>query len=215
MYKLTDVKKDYPKGRGTVHALQGVDLRIEDGEWLAIQGPSGSGKTTLLQLLGGLDRPTPGKVDSTGGTSRGSARGGDPDPGEADRLRLPDFNLIPTRRRRRTWRRPVSLRSAGQERSGRRCAAGRPRRPGAPPPGGTVRRSAAARGIARALVRAGGDHRRRADGQPGRGHPRRDHRPARGVVAGDGSDADPGDPRQFRSSDARSARPRCARGCSR
>jgi putative ABC transport system ATP-binding protein len=62
MYKLTGVTKDYQKGRGVVHALRGVDLSIEDGEWLAIQGPTGHGKTTLLQMLGGLDRPTSGSV---------------------------------------------------------------------------------------------------------------------------------------------------------
>jgi putative ABC transport system ATP-binding protein len=62
MYTLTKVTKDYPKGRGTVHALQGVDLEIPDGEWLAIQGPTGHGKSTLLQILGGLDRATTGSV---------------------------------------------------------------------------------------------------------------------------------------------------------
>jgi len=62
MYKLTGVKKDYPKGRQTVHALQGVDLDIADGEWMAIQGPTGHGKSTLLQILGGLDRATSGSV---------------------------------------------------------------------------------------------------------------------------------------------------------
>jgi putative ABC transport system ATP-binding protein len=62
MYKLSAVTKDYPKGRGVVHALRGVDLTIDDGEWLAIQGPTGHGKSTLLQMLGGLDRPTSGKI---------------------------------------------------------------------------------------------------------------------------------------------------------
>ena len=62
MYKLTGVKKDYQKGRDAVRALQGVDLTIDDGEWLAIQGPTGHGKSTLLQMLGGLDRPTSGSV---------------------------------------------------------------------------------------------------------------------------------------------------------
>jgi putative ABC transport system ATP-binding protein len=66
MYKLTGVKKQYQKGRSTVNALAGVDLVIEDGEWLAIQGPTGHGKTTLLQMLGGLDRPTSGIVDFDG-----------------------------------------------------------------------------------------------------------------------------------------------------
>jgi putative ABC transport system ATP-binding protein len=66
MYKLTGITKDYPKGRQTVHALQGVDLEIADGEWLAIQGPTGHGKSTLLQILGGLDRPSAGSVDFDG-----------------------------------------------------------------------------------------------------------------------------------------------------
>jgi putative ABC transport system ATP-binding protein len=66
MYELSGVTKNYKKGRATVAALAGVDLRIEDGEWLAIQGPTGHGKTTLLQLLGGLDRPTAGVVDFDG-----------------------------------------------------------------------------------------------------------------------------------------------------
>jgi putative ABC transport system ATP-binding protein len=66
MYKLSNVTKDYQKGRSTVHALAGVDLDLGDGEWLAIQGPTGQGKSTLLQVLGGLDRPTSGVVDLDG-----------------------------------------------------------------------------------------------------------------------------------------------------
>ncbi|HSZ39353.1 MAG TPA: ABC transporter ATP-binding protein [Trebonia sp.] len=66
MYKLKDVKKDYPKGRTTVHALQGVNVEIADGEWLSIQGPTGHGKSTLLQILGGLDRPSTGSVELDG-----------------------------------------------------------------------------------------------------------------------------------------------------
>jgi putative ABC transport system ATP-binding protein len=66
MYKLTGVTKTYQKGRAIVHALQSVDLVIEDGEFLAVQGPTGHGKTTLLQMLGGLDRPTSGVVEFDG-----------------------------------------------------------------------------------------------------------------------------------------------------
>jgi putative ABC transport system ATP-binding protein len=66
MYKLSGVTKIYPTARGPVIALQGVDLVIEEGEWLAIQGPTGHGKTTLLQMLGGLDRPTSGRVELDG-----------------------------------------------------------------------------------------------------------------------------------------------------
>jgi putative ABC transport system ATP-binding protein len=66
MYKLTRVTKDYRKGPDTVHALAGVDVVIEDGEWLAVQGPTGHGKTTLLQILGALDRPTTGVAEFDG-----------------------------------------------------------------------------------------------------------------------------------------------------
>jgi putative ABC transport system ATP-binding protein len=66
MYKLTGVTKDYRKDHAVVAALRGIDLVIEDGEWLAIQGPTGHGKSTLLQILGGLDRPTAGTVDFDG-----------------------------------------------------------------------------------------------------------------------------------------------------
>jgi putative ABC transport system ATP-binding protein len=66
MYKLTNVTKDYQKGRGVVHALRGVTVEIPDGEWMSIQGPTGHGKSTLLQLLGGLDRATAGTLELNG-----------------------------------------------------------------------------------------------------------------------------------------------------
>ena len=66
MYQLTGVTRDYQKGRRTVRALDGVDLVIDDGDWLAIQGPTGHGKSTLLQILGALDRPTAGTVQFGG-----------------------------------------------------------------------------------------------------------------------------------------------------
>ena len=57
-YELSGVTKNY----GPVTALRGVDLVIPDGEWLAIRGRTGHGKSTLLNLLGGLDRPTAGRL---------------------------------------------------------------------------------------------------------------------------------------------------------
>jgi putative ABC transport system ATP-binding protein len=54
--------REFQGGRGVVHALQGVDLRFSAGSLTVVHGRSGSGKTTLLNLLGGLDRPTSGRV---------------------------------------------------------------------------------------------------------------------------------------------------------
>ena len=56
------LKKYYGKGENLVKAVDGVDLSIEEGEFVTIVGSSGSGKTTLLHMMGGLDRPTEGKV---------------------------------------------------------------------------------------------------------------------------------------------------------
>ncbi len=64
--QVTQVSKIYNPNKIPVHALNGVDLEIEEGEFTAIVGPSGSGKTTLLNIIGGLDRPTGGKVEVRG-----------------------------------------------------------------------------------------------------------------------------------------------------
>ena len=56
------LEKTYKDNGVPVHAIKGIDLQIEKGEFLVIAGPSGSGKTTLLNLLGALDKPTSGKV---------------------------------------------------------------------------------------------------------------------------------------------------------
>ena len=67
---LQEVAKSYRKGRETIDVLDGIDLDIDEGDFLALMGPSGSGKTTLLNLIGGLDSPTLGSV-VVGGQSLG------------------------------------------------------------------------------------------------------------------------------------------------
>ena len=64
--QITDLHKVYDETKVPVHALNGVDLTIEEGEFTAIVGPSGSGKTTLLNMIGGLDQPTSGEVSING-----------------------------------------------------------------------------------------------------------------------------------------------------
>jgi putative ABC transport system ATP-binding protein len=61
-----DLCKDYPMNGEAVHALRGVSLEIQPGEFVAVVGPSGSGKSTLLQLMGGIDTPTSGAVEILG-----------------------------------------------------------------------------------------------------------------------------------------------------
>jgi putative ABC transport system ATP-binding protein len=62
LYELDDVARTYRVGSSDVRAVDGVSLRIDSGEFLAIEGASGSGKSTMLQLLGALDRPTRGAL---------------------------------------------------------------------------------------------------------------------------------------------------------
>jgi putative ABC transport system ATP-binding protein len=66
VYRLAGVSKIYRKGGREIPAVIDLDLQIKAGEWLAVQGKTGHGKTTLLQLLGGLDRPTRGRLEFGG-----------------------------------------------------------------------------------------------------------------------------------------------------
>ena len=60
--KLRGIKKNYPLGETIVHALKGIDLDVEKGDFLSIIGPSGSGKTTLLNIIGCIDDATEGSM---------------------------------------------------------------------------------------------------------------------------------------------------------
>ena len=60
--KVTDLKKAYGRGGAVTHALDGVSLTLEAGEFVGVMGPSGSGKTTLLNCVSTIDRPTSGSI---------------------------------------------------------------------------------------------------------------------------------------------------------
>ena len=66
MIILRNVNKIYGKGEGAVHALKDVNLVIEEGKFTAILGKSGSGKSTLMNVIGALDSPTSGTIESKG-----------------------------------------------------------------------------------------------------------------------------------------------------
>jgi putative ABC transport system ATP-binding protein len=97
LYKLDNVNRTFHVGSQEVRAVDGIDLEIGRGEFVAIQGPSGSGKSTLLQLLGALDKPTGGSLSFDG---RELTKLGQ---GDLTKVRSRDigfifqsFNLIPT-----------------------------------------------------------------------------------------------------------------------
>ena len=114
MIKLRGISKTYRLGSETVHALQGVDLEIRDGEFMAIMGPSGSGKSTLMNIIGCLDRPTSGVYQLDGINVQ---RLGDAKLAEVRNRRLgfvfQSFNLLPRLNAIDQVAMPLSYRSVG------------------------------------------------------------------------------------------------------
>ncbi|MEM1558781.1 MAG: ABC transporter ATP-binding protein [Candidatus Bathyarchaeia archaeon] len=92
-----NISKIYKTGETNVIALKNVNLRIERGEYIAILGPSGSGKSTLLNIIGGLDRPTSGKI-YVDGVDLGRLKEGGLARFRAEKIGFvfQFFNLIPT-----------------------------------------------------------------------------------------------------------------------
>jgi len=70
MLELKNIKKDYPAGDGTVHALKGIDLSFRSAEFVSVLGPSGCGKTTMLNIIGGLDQYTAGNLFINGRSTK-------------------------------------------------------------------------------------------------------------------------------------------------
>ncbi|MCK5098352.1 MAG: ATP-binding cassette domain-containing protein, partial [Desulfobacteraceae bacterium] len=60
--KAENIKKSYFQGKMQVHALRGMSIVVEQGEFMALAGPSGSGKTTMLNIIGGIDSPDSGSI---------------------------------------------------------------------------------------------------------------------------------------------------------
>ncbi len=96
--RTVDLQKTYVKGRVEIDVLRGLSFEVGDGEFLTVVGRSGSGKSTLLNLLGGLDRPTGGRIEFAGRDLSAMSRG------ELARHRrktvgmiFQSFNLIPSR----------------------------------------------------------------------------------------------------------------------
>src|SRR5262245_39074984 len=110
LVNVHDVHKVYRRGAQAVDVLQGVNLEIPAGDFLALVGPSGSGKTTLLNLLGGLDRPTRGAVE-VGGVRIDSASSGELARWRAEHVGFifQFYNLIPVLSAERNVELPLLL----------------------------------------------------------------------------------------------------------
>ena len=92
LVRARSLDKKYLRGSEEIHVLQGLNLDVDKGEFVAFMGPSGSGKTTLLNLLGGLDLPTSGSITVAGAPCRLYLPDVQPDTGSD---RLPERGAAP------------------------------------------------------------------------------------------------------------------------
>ena len=180
LIEMKHIRKDYRLGETVVHALAGVDLSIEQGEFVAIWGPSGSGKTTLLNLMGAIDEPTEGRLSIGGKDVRSLSDN------QRSELRnemigfiFQGFNLVPVLSALENVMLPLQIKGAGYKEA-------RKRRIGASSGSGpcAIRPSSPLQDVGRAAAegrrrqgpgeQALSRDRRRADGQPRFGNgPRR------------------------------------------
>ena len=122
--RVEGMTRTYAIGQMRVHALRGVSLRIERGEYVAIMGPSGSGKSTLMNMLGCLDAPTEGRYLLDGVDVAQPQRGRAVGPAQPqDRLRLPGLQPGPADQRSRQRRTAARLRLPAAPREARRAEA--------------------------------------------------------------------------------------------
>ncbi len=157
--KVVDVTRDFKIGEVETHALRGVNLAIQEGEFAALVGPSGSGKTTLLQLMGLLDQPTSGRVFIKGQDVTGLNRDARADVRKgAIGFIFQFFALIPTLTAYENIEMPLLLNSVSASRPACACeriAGGRGTGgPRPSPPGPAQRRAAAACGRGACIVHA-------------------------------------------------------------
>jgi putative ABC transport system ATP-binding protein len=96
LVRIRDVHKYFTRGSERIDVLQGVNLEVPEGDFLALMGPSGSGKTTLLNLMGGLDRPSSGTIE-VGGANISTLSGGQLSRWRADNIGFVFqlYNLLP------------------------------------------------------------------------------------------------------------------------
>ncbi len=187
LVSVRGVKKTFVRGSEKIEVLEGLDMSVAKGEFLALMGPSGSGKSTLLNLIGGLDRPTSGIVE-VGGVRIDELSEGKLAAWRASHIGFvfQMYNLLPALTAERNVELPLLLTKLGsaapQEERRHRTLRRRARRPHEALPAAALRRPGAARRHrARHRHRPDAPPLRRADRRPRQEERRRDPEPPAGA----------------------------------